>query len=54
MSDEELEKRKITAIKELEEAKKYCDYIIDTSDKTKDEVLNQALEIIKIKALLFV
>ncbi len=46
MSNEELEKRKITAIEELEEAKKYCDYIIDTSDKTKDEVLNQVFGII--------
>ncbi|MFA5917254.1 MAG: shikimate kinase [Candidatus Gracilibacteria bacterium] len=46
MSKNELEKRKITAIEELENAKKYCDYIIDTSDKTKDVVLKQALEII--------
>jgi hypothetical protein len=30
MSKDELEKRKITAIQELENAKKYCDYIIDT------------------------
>jgi len=54
MSEEELRERRKAAINEIEEAKKHCDYIIDTSDKTKDEVLNQALEIIKIKALLFV
>jgi hypothetical protein len=46
MSEDELKERRKTAIKEIEEAKKYCDYIIDTSDKTIDVVLKQALEII--------
>lgn len=51
MSDEELKKRKITAIEELENAKIHCDYIIDTSEKTKEEVLQETLEIIKNNSL---
>lgn len=46
MSKDELEKRKITAIQELENAKKYCDYIIDTWKKTKEEVLKNVLDFI--------
>ncbi len=47
MSDLELEKRKITAIGELEKAKNHCDYIIDTSAKAKEEVLSETLKLIK-------
>jgi len=47
MSKDELDKRKKTAIQELENAKKHCDYIIDTSKKTKEDTLNNFLEIIK-------
>jgi len=47
MSEKELEERRKTAKKEIKEAQKYCDYIIDTWNKTKEEVLAEAVEIIK-------
>ncbi|NDK08305.1 guanylate kinase [Candidatus Gracilibacteria bacterium] len=46
MSKEELEKRKLTAIEEIKNAKIHCDYMIDTSDKSKEEVLKKVLDFI--------
>lgn len=47
MSEIELEERRKTAVKEIEEARKNCDYIIDTWGKSKEEVLEEVLGIIK-------
>lgn len=47
MLETELEERRKTAIKEIEEAKMNCDYIIDTWDKSIETVLEEVLSIIK-------
>ena len=46
MSNEEFNNRKESLKKEVKEAKVYCDYIIDTSNKNPDEVLNEVLNIL--------
>lgn len=47
MSEKELEKRKETAINERKMSEKECDYIIDVTNKSKEENLNQVIKIIK-------
>lgn len=49
MSEKELEKRKETAINERKMSEKECDYIIDVTNKSKEENLNQVLKIINEK-----
>lgn len=48
MSETELEERRKTAVKEIEEAKNNCDYVIDTWWKSREEVLEDVLKIINI------
>ena len=47
MSEEELNNRLNSLENEKKDSQIYCDYIIDTSDKTKDETLEIVLNIIK-------
>ena len=47
MSEEEFKKREESLKREVVEAEKYCDYIIDTSEKTPEEVLEEVLEILE-------
>jgi len=47
MSAEEFIKREKSLIREVEEAKKYCDYIIDTSNITPEEVFEEVVEILE-------
>ena len=47
MSDEEFKNRQESLKKEVKEAKIYCDYIIDTSDKNPNEVFSEVLNILK-------
>ena len=49
ISAEELHNRSESLVLENKWAKKYCDYIIDTSEKTPEEVLEEAMEIISKK-----
>ncbi len=49
MTEEEYKNREESLIKEVWEAEEYCDYIIDTSTKTPEEVLAEALKIISKK-----
>ena len=45
--DEKTYRLRFDAFKrELSDAEKYCDYIIDTSEKTPEEVLSEAIEIL--------
>jgi len=46
MSQEELNQRKKSLRDEKRDSKVYCDYIIDTSIITPEEVLYQVLDII--------
>ena len=46
MDSESFQKRLLTLEKENEEAKEYCDYIIDTSEKTPEEVLVEVKKIL--------
>lgn len=46
MTKEEFEKREKSLIREVEEAKKYCDYIVDTSDISPEEVFEDVMEIL--------
>jgi broad-specificity NMP kinase len=47
MSKEEFKKREDSLKIEIVEAKEYCDYIIDTSEKTPEEVLENVVKILK-------
>jgi len=47
MSEEDFKNREESLVREISDAKIYCDYIIDTSEKTPEEVLEEVLEIIK-------
>ena len=47
ISDEEYNHRANSLIREIAEAKIHCDYIIDTSEKTPEEVFEEALKILK-------
>jgi len=47
MSDEEFKNREESLKKEVKEAKIYCDYIIDTSNKNPDEVFSEVLNILE-------
>jgi len=49
MSEEEFKNREESLKREVKDAKIYCDYIIDTSEKTPDEVFEEVLEIISKK-----
>jgi len=46
MSEEEFKNRKESLVREVTDAKIYCDYIIDTSEKTPEKVFEEVLEII--------
>ncbi len=46
MSKKEFKNRTESLKKEVKEAAEYCDYIIDTSEKTPEEVLEEVLEIL--------
>lgn len=46
MSQKDFENRTSSLKKEVKEAKKYCDYIIDTSEKTPEEVLEEVVRIL--------
>jgi len=46
MSEKEFESRKESLKKEIVDAEKYCDYIIDTSEKTPDEVFEDVMKIL--------
>jgi broad-specificity NMP kinase len=46
MSEEEFKKREESLKREVVEAEKYCDYIIDTSDKTPEEVFEEVMKIL--------
>lgn len=46
MSEKEFKSREKSLLKEVEEAKKYCDYIIDTSEKTPEKVFEEVLIIL--------
>jgi hypothetical protein len=48
MESGELKRRLNTALIEKEKSEKICDYIIDAT-KTKEEILNEFLEILKKK-----
>jgi len=47
MSEEELQNRRDSLKLEKKDSKLHCDYIIDTSNKSKEETLEAALKIIK-------
>jgi broad-specificity NMP kinase len=47
MSKEEFKSREESLKKEDIEAEKYCDYIIDTSEKTPEEVFEEVINILK-------
>lgn len=47
MSEEEFKNRLKSLVKEVEEAKQYCDFIIDTSEKTPEDVFEEVLYILK-------
>ena len=47
MSAEEFAKREESLKREIVEAEKYCDYIIDTSEKTPEEVYNEVVKILE-------
>lgn len=47
MSDQELQNRRDSLKVEKKDSKVYCDYIIDTSNNTKEQTLETVLEIIK-------
>ena len=47
MTDQEFTFRKESLIKEVREAQEYCNYIIDTSEKTPEEVLGEVEKILK-------
>jgi hypothetical protein len=47
MSDVELQNRRDSLKLEKKDSKIYCDYIIDTSNNTKEQTLEAVLEIIK-------
>ena len=47
MSEEDFKNREESLVREISDAKIYCDYIIDTSEKTPEEVLEEVLKIIK-------
>ena len=46
MSEEDFKNREKSLVKEVREAKEYCDYIIDTSEKTPEEVLVEVKKIL--------
>ena len=46
MSHDDFENRTNSLKKEVEQANKYCDYIIDTSEKTPEEVLEEVQKIL--------
>jgi predicted site-specific integrase-resolvase len=47
MSEEEFKSREESLKREIVEAEKYCDYIIDTSEKTPEEVFEDVMEILE-------
>jgi len=47
MTVEEFRKREESLKREVVEAEKYCDYIIDTSEKTPEEVFKEFIQILK-------
>ena len=47
MTEQEFTFRKESLIKEVREAQEYCNYIIDTSEKTPEEVLGEVEKILK-------
>ena len=47
MSEEEFSKREESLKREVVEAEKYCDYIIDTSEKTPEEVFEKFVKILE-------
>lgn len=47
MSKQEFEKREVSLIREIKDAKIYCDYIIDTSEITPEKVFEEVVEILK-------
>jgi len=46
MSEEDYKNREESSVREVREAKIYCDHIIDTSEKTPEEVFEEVLEIL--------
>ncbi len=47
ITDIELKNREESLVKEVREAKEYCDHIIDTSEKTPEQVLEEVEKILK-------
>lgn len=47
MSKEEFEKREQSLKREVKDAETYCDYIINTSNKTPEEVFEDVMEILE-------
>ena len=46
MSEEDYKNREESLVREVSDAKIYCDHIIDTSEKTPEEVFEEVLEIL--------